>query len=711
MARNVISVRILGNAKGLTTSIAAANGSLAKFTAAAKVAGAVGVAALAAAGVSLSKIGTSLDDQVDKIRVGTGATGDALTALTQSFETVAKSVPSSFDDTSTAIADINTRLGLTGPPLEALSGQFLNLSRITKTDLAQNIDQATRVFGDWGVAVSAQGDVLDSLYRAAQASGVGLSDLQGTLVQFGAPLRNLGFDLDESTALMALWNKTGVNTETVMAGLKAGIGKVAKAGEDVPTTFRRVVDEIQNAGSASEATGLAIELFGQRSGPDLADAIRGGKFELDAMLDSITNGSDTISQAAEDTADWRQQWQLIKNKVMLKLAPLAMRMFNAIGDGMTWVTENSHRFTDAFQRGRPIIIGVLTAVAAGFAAWAVSATAATVATIAALAPVIAIGAAIAAVAAGLVWAYENIDWFRDGVNAVKDWMVNDLWPAVKKTWTAISETISTAITKAREVIERVALALSLFWAEWGDEITAVAQRVWDAIAAHIGGVISAIQGVIKTVTALISGDWSGAWEGIKQIVSGIWSAIGSIVGLALDGLKALVRAALSAVKSTVSGAMDSVKSSIKSRIDAIGEAWSSFWRGLGNIVRSVAGGVRAAVQPIIDAIQKVIDTANKARTAVANVNPFGARTVGGLASAVISAAQNHSGGVVGFPGTRTDEVLTILQRGEGVIDRDTMRNGLDTPRRDAPLIGTVNVQDGRDLHSELARAQALAGAW
>ncbi len=36
----------------------------------------------------------------------------------------------------------------------------------------------------------------------------------------------------------------------------------------------------------------------------------------------------------------------------------------------------------------------------------------------------------------------------------------------------------------------------------------------------------------------------------------------------------------------------------------------------------------------------------------------------------------HDGGIAGLPHTTTDEVLHVLQKGEGIIDRDTMRKGL-----------------------------------
>lgn len=101
---------------------------------------------LAAAGAGAVAMGKSFDDAYDKIRIGTGATGKALEGLNDDFRKVARQVPSSFDDISTAIADYNTRLGISGQALQDLSVQTLNLARITEMDLEKSLRKPARRF-------------------------------------------------------------------------------------------------------------------------------------------------------------------------------------------------------------------------------------------------------------------------------------------------------------------------------------------------------------------------------------------------------------------------------------------------------------------------------------------------------------------------------------------------------------------------------------
>ena len=63
------------------------------------------------AGKYLVDLGGQFDNVVDTIRIGTGATGDALDALTDDFNEVYKSVPTTMEDASQAIADYNTLIG------------------------------------------------------------------------------------------------------------------------------------------------------------------------------------------------------------------------------------------------------------------------------------------------------------------------------------------------------------------------------------------------------------------------------------------------------------------------------------------------------------------------------------------------------------------------------------------------------------------------
>jgi hypothetical protein len=318
VASKDLVVRLLGDASGLNKALGQVGNDAAHIG---RTLTKTITPAAAAVGLALTKIGSDFNDARDAIIVGTGASGEALEGLIDSAKKVGSQVPNSFGDVGKAIADFNTRLGLTGTELEEAAKQALNLSRITKTDVETNVRTVTRVMQDWGVESSKASATMDLLFKASQLTGIGFQRLGDLMVQFGAPLRQLGFSMEETAALFAAFEQQGVNTETVMAGLRRALSTMAQAGEEPVEVFRRVVQSIKDAGSAGEANVLALELFGARAGPDMAAAIREGRFEIDQLVGQLDDTEGSIQQAADGTLRLSDRFAILRNRITAVLGP------------------------------------------------------------------------------------------------------------------------------------------------------------------------------------------------------------------------------------------------------------------------------------------------------------------------------------------------------------------------------------------------------
>ncbi len=321
---------------------------------------AAGAAALAFAtmGGAAMKASLEFEKAFATIRVGTGATGESLAGLEESFKTVFTSVPTSTADAATAIADLNTRLGLTGEPLEALATQFLNLSRITGTDVSSAISSATRVMHDFAVSSEEQSTALDYLFKVSQSTGIGMTQLSSSMTQYGSVMRQMGFDINESAALLGKFEKEGVNLQLVLGSLRMGLANFAKAGEEPVEALQRVITEIQGMGSVADANLKAIEIFGSRAGPDMAAAIREGRFSIDELMSTLDASTETINKAAADTLTFGDKWTLAKNKIMEAIVP--------IGDVITGVLGNAIEGVSASFNTLQAIIKPLMAIFKGF---------------------------------------------------------------------------------------------------------------------------------------------------------------------------------------------------------------------------------------------------------------------------------------------------------------------------------------------------------
>lgn len=203
----------------------------AKFTSMAKSAIKIG-AIVAGAGVAVTtalfKLGSTFDDVSDTIRAGTGATGKDLDGLVDVAKNVGKNVPVEFDKIGPVVADLNTRLGLSGKTLTTVASQYLQAGHVLGEDV--DIKSSTAAFNAFGVSGDAVSGAMDNLFRISQSTGVSMSSLSSTVALQAPTMKNLGFNFGQTASLVGNLDKAGVNTNQVMASMSAGLSKLAQVG-------------------------------------------------------------------------------------------------------------------------------------------------------------------------------------------------------------------------------------------------------------------------------------------------------------------------------------------------------------------------------------------------------------------------------------------------------------------------------------------------
>ena len=287
-----------------------------------------GIAAIGGAAHGAAK---EVDDAYDTIRIGTGATGDQLAGLQSSFNTVYGNFSGEASVVSEVITALNSKLGATDDVLVALATPLADVTRMLGGDAATNANTFARTLGDWDVPAEKGAELLDKIFVATQKSGIGFDRLNQLMVQFGAPLRNMGFTVDDSIALLSKWEKEGVNTELVMGSLRIASGKFAKAGKPLRESLLATFETIQNTTDSSAALAIGMEVFGARAGPDMTAAIREGRFAIDDMVAMMGDAEGAIEDASRATEDWPEKFQRAKNKVILALSPIGDAVMGTIG--------------------------------------------------------------------------------------------------------------------------------------------------------------------------------------------------------------------------------------------------------------------------------------------------------------------------------------------------------------------------------------------
>ena len=287
-----------------------------------------------------------VDEGLDIVTKKTGATGEALEDMQNRTRNIAKTMPTDFATAGTAVGEVNTRFGLTGDALEDLSVKFIKFAELNDTDVSSSIDNVQSMMAAWGVETEDAGLMLDMLTKAGQDSGVAVDTLSQQLMQNKTALDEMGFSLDESVDLLANCEKNGIDTSTMLGGLKKALQNSAKEGKSSADALAELQDKLMGAESDAEASQIAMELFGNKAGPAIADACRDGRLSLEDLgyaMDDLAGTTDSTFDAVQDPLD---QMQPILNtlkdtgaQLVTDLGPAIVTVLGAISDGVSALNE------------------------------------------------------------------------------------------------------------------------------------------------------------------------------------------------------------------------------------------------------------------------------------------------------------------------------------------------------------------------------------
>lgn len=358
--------------------------------------------ALAAAGIT-AKVGEiaaavyelveAFSEAESTVVKATGASGEALDGLTASMmNAYAASKSGSLDDTAGAIGEINTRMGLTGDTLTTVTGQFLDFSEITGTDVVGSVQSVTKIMNKWGVEAGDVESVLDKLAYAGQISGISVDNLSNVVTNSSATFQSLGLDLDNAISLLADLELYGTNSQTVVTGLRTAVNNFSKDGLDAQTALQSVISEIASMEDASEATALAVETFGSRAGQELAGAIRSGAISVDSLTKSLDVAKGTLSSTATTAQTLEQKWTQASNNIGAAFTSAVQPTLDGISGGLAGVANSFGTFLNE----HPAVTKAITALGVGLGVMVVAIAGVSVASLTAIPAVAAFGATLSA---------------------------------------------------------------------------------------------------------------------------------------------------------------------------------------------------------------------------------------------------------------------------------------------------------------------------
>lgn len=509
---------------------------------------AIGAASMAA----FSEVDEAMDTLVKK----TGASGEALDGLEASVKEIATSMPVDFQTAADAVGEVNTRFGLTGESLTTLSEKFIKFAELNNIDVTTAVDSTQKALEAFGMKSEEAGDLLDTLNGVAQASGIDVGKLTEALIKNAPEFEAMGINAHQAAILLGEIEKSGMPTETVLKGLQTAMQKAAKEGKPLDEALSQAEDAIRNAGTETEATQIAMQTFGSKAGPAIAQAIREGKLSFEDLQAYLGQYAGSVEQTYDATLDPVDKLKTAMNEAKLlgadiveSAAPMITTAMEKLRDVVHGLSEKWNGLSDD-QKGMIIKFGLVAAAAGpvltalggmvtgvgSVITWAGKLSAAITAAggivpalgafVTAAAPIMIGGAVVAGLVAGGILIYKN-------------------WGTIK--------------AKAGEVAETVK-------AKW-DEIKTKTTEAFDAIKEKVSTVVESVKTAVTT-----------AWQAISTTTTSIFNGIKAAVGTAIDATYNKVKVVFTNIKNAMKAPIEAAKTFIGDAIEAIKGFFDFEWK-------------------------------------------------------------------------------------------------------------------------------------
>jgi phage-related minor tail protein len=689
---------------GLDTSSLAAGVSSAK-AALGGLAGPVGIAVAGAValGGALFAVGEKFKTAYNQIQVGTGATGAALKGLEGSFKAVLAGTAGSFDQVAAAITGVSQRTGLTGAALEDFAKKEVTLGRITKTDVGENVKATTALFGLYGIAASEQSGKLDVLFKASQVAGVSIGELTSQ-VQAATPVaKALGMTFDQTAALTANLTAAGLPASKVMQGLGKEFTAAAKAGKDPLSVIKDIEEQIKKAPNDTAAAEIAFQKFGVRAGPQLAAALREGRFDLTKTLAQITSGKDGILATGAAVSTLGGKFQHLKNEALVALEPIGTGLYNLANKGLGQFIKGIEELGPKVAAGFATVKGIVTKawddLVGGFqnpdagigkGVGGLEATflrtgqvirkafddikAAVTETMTALQPVfdfieahaqpilIGLGVAIAALvspfatlAFGLVYAYSRFEAFRDVVDAVAKFLTGTVVPAV--------------------------VAFAGYVRDQFGHLVDYLVGIWPQVSEAIGHVMVVLKDIFGPALLVIRQLWRDWGQSILDIVGAMWVEVQAVISAAIRIVRDVIQVVLALINGDWGKAWNALKDIVATVLGLIKTTVQTELTTLKGIVQGVMNDIKAVFSIAWDGIKDV------ARTALRAIVDFFLQA----AIDIVGAADHAFGWIPGIGGKLNEahqKLVDFKNRVNGTLDEvanNPIRPNVDTSEAEAKI--------------------------
>lgn len=502
-----------------------------------------------------SKYFSDLSTAQSQVQAAFGLTKKEAENLNQSIENVFTSgMVTSIDESKTAVMELANQFpelrNASAETITDMTKKFLAIETTLGSDMTETMRGVNSLMEQYGLSGE---EAMDLIAKAGQNGLDKTDELGDNLAEYVTNFKDAGYSAEDMFAILetgldsGAYNLDKVNDLVKEFGNRLVGGDVQSAVENLggnfvnlykqiqdgnlssKDAFQLLAGEINNLSSDQEKAAAIAAIFGSQGEDAGIKVVESMGKASDALLENKQAYEDATGAAKEMTNGVEESvtYQSAMNELLSaagvvgeQLAPTILGVAKAVKEAAQWfkgLDENTQN-TIMTIAGIAAVVGPLLVVlgsvagsitkiasaASGF--FGVWMKGAEMLSLSGGAFTLVV-AGIALLIAGLILAYNKVEWFRNGVNAAFQG-VSDI---------------------AVEVFNYV-----------GGFISGVFEGVWTNISNVFEAGKRIFTGFIDFITGVFTGDWERAWNGIVNIFGGIFDGIVAIAKMPLNNMIGLI---------------------------------------------------------------------------------------------------------------------------------------------------------------------------
>lgn len=555
------------------------------------------------AGLSV-KAWKDVDDAMDEMVKMTGKTGDELQGLQDIAKDLATTLPVSLEDSAKAVAEVSTRFDLSGDAAQDTAAKYLKFAQITGTDVVDAVDSTQHALAAWGLSADQAGTMMDVLLQVSQDTGASVDTLASGIADNKVVFDQMGLSVYTAAGFLGDLDKNGVDSSAAMAGLKKALANATKEGKPLDQALQELSDTLASGDTDTEAYAEAMELFGNKAGPQLADALKEGRISFEDFERTAGKSMGSVEDTFNDMLDPADKFTTTMNQLKITGAEVGGTLLEALAPALTKIAEVIKDVAEWWSGLSPqmqntilivggivaaigpvvTIVGNIITVVGALIPVIASVTAALGAMNISLGPILLIVGAIAAAIAGVILVIKNwgkiTEWFSGVWTKVTGWVknaaedvgnwVSDKWEKVtswtQEAWGNVKQWTSEAWNKVKSTVkDAVDNAKQNVVDKW-NMIKNNTATVWNAIKSKVQENGGGIKGILQTATEGYKTMWSNAFQWINEKTGG---KLGEVLQKVRDKLQS--------IKDKFTSVFDSIKEFVRNAIEKIKSFFNFNW--------------------------------------------------------------------------------------------------------------------------------------